>query len=167
MNRASFIRKIAAALALLCAAALPAHAAETGKPLPDLKGFGLEGDVPATRGKVVLLDFWASWCGPCKKSFPAIEEIHRAYKGRGLTVLAVSVDENAAAMKAFLKQHAVTFPVARDAKQKLVEAVKVSAMPTSLLVDRRGVVRFVNTGFRSDTEAKLRKQIEELLGDTK
>jgi thiol-disulfide isomerase/thioredoxin len=158
----------AALLALATIFPITAHAAEAGKPLPDLKGVALEGDVPSVRGKVVLVDFWASWCGPCRKSFPALEELHQRYKGRGLVVLGVSVDEDAGAMKRFLQQHAVTFPTARDAAHKLVEAVKVSAMPTSLLVDRHGVIRFVNSGFRgAETEAALRKQIEQLLSDSK
>lgn len=169
MSCAPFIIRILAVFVAAGVFVSPlALAAGKGATLPELKGFALEGDVPATRGKVVLLDFWASWCGPCKKSFPAIEELHRAYKGRGLTVLAVSVDEDAAAMKAFLRQHAVTFSVARDAKHRLVEAVKVSAMPTSLLVDRRGVIRFVNSGFNgAKTEKLLRQQIEQLLGEGK
>jgi peroxiredoxin len=84
-----------------------------------------------------------------------------------LVVFGVSVDEDAGAMKRFLQQHAVSFPTARDQAHKLVEAVKVSTMPTSLLVDRSGVVRFVNSGFRGETEALLRKQIEQLLSDSK
>jgi thiol-disulfide isomerase/thioredoxin len=145
-----------------------AEAAEAGKPLPDLKSAALEGTVPATRGKVLLLDFWASWCAPCRKSFPALDELHRLYKGRGLVVFGVSVDEDAGAMKRFLQQHAVSFPTARDQAHTLVEAVKVPTMPTTLLVDRRGVIRFVNSGFRgAETEALLAKQIEQLLSDSK
>ena len=125
-------------------------------------------DLSAYKGKVVYLDFWASWCAPCRKSFPALEELHRRYKARGLTVLGVSVDEDAGAMKQFLRQHAVTFPIVRDRGHKLVEAEKISAMPTSLLVDRHGVIRFVNSGFKgAETEAVLRRQIEQLLSDSK
>jgi thiol-disulfide isomerase/thioredoxin len=144
-----------------------ARAAETGKPLPELKGFALEGSVPATQGKVALVDFWASWCGPCKKSFPALESLYQQYKAQGLVVVGVSVDEDAAAMKNFLRQHAVSFSIARDASHKLVEAVKVGTMPTTLLVDRHGVIRFVHSGFHSGEEAALGREIEQLLHDTK
>ena len=86
----------------------------------------------------------------------------------GLVVLGVSVDEDAGAMKRFLRQHAVSFPTVRDREHKLIEAVKVGAMPTSLLVDRRGLIRFVNSGFKGpETEALLRRQIEQLLSDSK
>lgn len=157
-----------ALLALTAILPITSTAAEVGKALPDLKGAALVGDVPSTRGKVVLVDFWASWCGPCRKSFPALEELHQRYKGRGLVVFGVSVDEDAGAMKRFLQQHSVSFPIARDQAHKLVEAVKVGTMPTSLLVDRHGVIRFVNSGFKgADTEAALRKQIEQLLSDSK
>jgi len=159
---------LGAVLALCAFLPRIAEAAETGKPLPDLKGAALEGAVPSTRGKVLLLDFWASWCAPCRKSFPALEGIHQRYKARGLVVFGVSVDEDAGAMKRFLQQHAVSFSIARDQAHKLAEAVKVPTMPTTLLVDRRGVIRFVNSGFRgAETEALLAKQIEQLLSDSK
>lgn len=159
---------ILAALLVLLFAAIPAGAAEIGKPLPDLKGFALEGSVPAARGKVLLLDFWASWCGPCRKSFPVLEELHQRYKARGLIVLGVSVDEDAAAMKRFLQKNAVSFPSVRDQAHKLVGAMKISTMPTSVLVDRSGAIRFVNAGFKgAETEALYRKQIEQLLSDSK
>jgi thiol-disulfide isomerase/thioredoxin len=145
-----------------------AVAADAGKQLPELKGFVLEGDLPSMRGKVLLLDFWASWCVPCRKSFPVLDELHRSYKTRGLIALGVSVDEDAGAMKRFLQQHAVSFSIVRDQGHKLVEALKIGTLPTSLLVDRHGVIRFVNSGFKgAESEAALRKQIEQLLADSK
>lgn len=145
-----------------------AGAADAGRPFPDARALGIEGAWPATKGKVVLVDFWASWCGPCKKSFPALEALHRRYQSRGLVVIGVSVDEDAAAMKGFLKNHPVTFPIVRDAKHRLVESVNAKAMPTSLLVDRAGTIRFVNAGFKgAETEAEMTRQIEQLLKGSK
>jgi thiol-disulfide isomerase/thioredoxin len=145
-----------------------AGAAEVGKPLPDPGGFAFDGAWPSLRGKVVLVDFWASWCGPCKKSFPALEALHQRYKAKGLVVIGVSVDEDPAAMDRFLKQHAVSFPIVRDKSQKFVQTAKIGAMPTSLLVDRQGTIRFINSGFKgSASEAAMRQQIEQLLGAAK
>lgn len=154
------------ALALAGGAGTLQAAVKVGDALPDLGSLGLEGRLPdGLKGKVVLLDFWASWCGPCKLSFPVLEDLHRRYAERGLVVLGVNVDEKSAAMEAFLKKHTVTFPVVRDAQQKLVSQVDVSTMPTSLLIDGEGKVRYLHSGFHGDASRKeYEKEIELLLG---
>ena len=134
---------------------------------PDLKSFRLEGTVPDTRGKVVLLDFWASWCAPCKASFPEMERLYKSYGPRGFTIVAVSVDEKRDNMEHFVKSMRVSFPVVRDAQQKLVAAADVQTMPTSFLIDRSGKVRFVHSGFRGEqTVREYRREIETLLKET-
>lgn len=156
---------VAMAIAGLAAAAAAGPLKE-GDPLPALGAARLEGAVPAMTGRVVLVDFWASWCGPCKKSFPELDKLHRLYADRGFLVLAVSVDEKEADMRSFLAAHPVAFPAVRDAKQALVAQVGVEAMPTSLLVDRKGVVRFVHKGFHGEETVKwLREKIEALLAE--
>jgi len=100
-----------------------------GDKLPDLASFKLEGPLPKLEGQVVLLDFWASWCDPCKASFPEMEKLHKAFASRGLTILAVSVDERQENMQRFVKSTNVSFPIARDAQQKLVATADVKAMP--------------------------------------
>jgi len=166
--RSRHAARISFLLALSLAWSAVSGAAEVGKPLPDPQGFAFDRTWPSTRGKVVLVDFWASWCGPCKKSFPSLEALHQRYKAKGLVVVGVSVDEDPAAMVRFLKQHAVSFPTVRDKNQKFVQTAKIAAMPTSLLVDRRGTIRFVNSGFKgSESEAAMRQQIEQLLGGAK
>ena len=155
-------------LGALVAFALGAGAAEkmvkVGDAFPDLKQFQLEGPLPAAlAGKVVLVDFWASWCGPCKASFPVMADLHRRYAGRGLVILAVSVDEQKAAMDRFVKKHAAPFTVLRDATQKLAAAVNARTMPTAFLLDAEGRVRFVHSGFKEDTGKQYEKEIEELL----
>jgi thiol-disulfide isomerase/thioredoxin len=141
---------------------------EAGDRFPELGAFALEGDVPACDGKVVLVDFWASWCGPCKQSFPVLDALTAEYGARGLVVLGVSVDEEAAAMERFLERHPVEFATVRDVEHKLVAACAVEAMPTSFLIDGQGVVRFVHRGFRGAESAKeLREHIEQLLAGTK
>lgn len=148
--------------------ALSSQAADSlkvGDSFPDLAGFKLEGKLPDNlKGKVVLVDFWASWCGPCKQSFPVMEELHKRYAERGLLILAVNVDENRPAMEAFLKKAAPSFVVLRDLNQKLVEKMGVAAMPSSFLLDREGKVRFTHAGFRgTETRKKYEEEIESLL----
>ena len=116
-------------------------------------------------GKVVLVDFWASWCAPCKSSFPVLDSIYRKFKERGFLVVAVSVDESGDAMREFLGTHPVSFPVVRDARQQLVASAGIEAMPTSFLIDRTGKVVAVHAGFKGrETEEQLMTEIEKLLG---
>lgn len=134
---------------------------------PDLKNAAPTGtELPDTNGSVVLVDFWASWCAPCKASFPAFARLHSDYGERGLVVVAVSVDEKAAAYAAFLKKMVPPFVVVRDENRKLVSAVKVPTMPTSYLLGRDGRVRFVHSGFHgAATENELRRNIEAVLNE--
>jgi thiol-disulfide isomerase/thioredoxin len=140
-------------------------AIKPGDSFPDLAAFKLEGKLPdSTQGKVVLVDFWASWCEPCKQSFPVMQELHKRYAERGLVIIAVNVDENRPDMEAFLKKNSATFVVLRDANQKLVEKAGIATMPSSFLIDRDGKVRFVHTGFRgAETRKKYEEEIESLV----
>jgi len=139
-----------------------------GSKLPDLKHFGLEGTIPVLTGRVVVVDFWASWCGPCKTSFPLLDIIYRQFTSNGVVLLAVSVDEKAADMEKFLENHPVSFPVVRDARQRLVEAASVDGMPTSFVIDKDGVIQVVHKGFHAGkTEIELVREIESLLKKAK
>jgi len=138
---------------------------KTGDLFPDLGGFKLEGKLPdSLKGKVVLVDFWASWCEPCKQSFPVMEDLHKRYAEKGLIIIAVNVDENRADMEAFLKKNNVSFSILRDGGQKLVDKTGIATMPSSFLIDREGKVRFAHTGFRgAETKKKYEEEIESLL----
>lgn len=155
----------AVALLVLAVAQICPAALKEGDALPPLDSFGLEGKLPdKLKGQVILLDFWASWCGPCKKSFPAMQELHKQYAEHGLTIIAVSVDENREDMQRFLENANVSFTTVRDAGQKFVAAADVSAMPTSFLIDRAGKIRFVHKGFAGDETIKqYQEQIQLLL----
>jgi thiol-disulfide isomerase/thioredoxin len=147
------------------AARLPAQVAP-GAAFPELTSAGLTGTLPDTSGKVVLVDFWASWCAPCKASFPVYSRLQAAYAGRGLAIVAVSVDDSADAYSSFVAKLKPSFATVHDAGHKLVSAVQVPTMPTSYLVDRSGKVRFMHPGFHGDqTERELRKEIEALLDE--
>ena len=164
MNRRHFLQS---SILLAASTASPLWAADGWKAknvLPDLSTFGLEGTLPKLKGKVVYLDFWASWCAPCKASFPVLNRWHEQLGKKGFTVLGINVDETAAAMNAFLKKNQVSFPTVRDAAQKLVAAANVSTMPTSFLIDQQGVIQQVHTGFREKDAADLLAKINALLG---
>jgi thiol-disulfide isomerase/thioredoxin len=139
-------------------------ALEPGDPLPDLSTFGLEGEIPELTGKVVLLDFWASWCAPCKASFPVFDELHRDSASKGLVIFAVSTDQKVKAYESFLKRMQPTFTTVWDGKQTLVAELSPPAMPTSYLFGRDGKLRSVHRGFHGDkTALELKTEIEALL----
>lgn len=140
-----------------------------GDNLPDFAPFRLEGKLPEElKGRVILLDFWASWCGPCKSSFPAMEQLTKRYADQGLTIIAVSVDEKRENIQRFLEANKVSFAVVRDAQHKLVAAADIRSMPTSFLIDRSGKIRFVHAGFDQDKSPReYAKEIEQLLREPK
>lgn len=135
---------------------------EVGKAMPKLSGL-LTG-APNTAGKVVLVDFWASWCAPCKASFPSLNRLHQKYAAKGLVIVGVGVDEDAAKFQAFANKQKVAFTLVHDAKHKAAAFFAPSTMPSSYLVDRKGIIRYIHTGFKgAKTEAEYAKEIEELL----
>ena len=138
---------------------------KVGDTLPELSTFGLEGKLPDDlKGKVVLLDFWASWCGPCKESFPVMDELQQKYGAKGLVILAVNVDEKVAAMKDFLKDHPVKFTIVHDATKKLVGTANIASMPTSFLIGKDGKVVAIHKGFHGKETAKeYVAEVEKLL----
>lgn len=167
----SSLKKILMMAALVGTAVLPVRAEiKVGSPFPALAAAGLEplsgGSLPDTTGKVVLVDFWASWCAPCKASFPMIAKLHQDLSGRGLIIAAVGIDEKPALAAAFVKKLAPPFLTLHDKQQKLVQQVVVPTMPTSYLIGRDGRVRFVHEGFHGEaTDRELRRQIESLLAE--
>jgi peroxiredoxin len=156
-------------LAVVGVTCLSASAAgwKSGDALPDLSTFGLEGKLPDNlKGKVVVLDFWASWCVQCKESFPALERLHEKYGNQGLVVVGVTVDEKAADVEKFLKKTPVKFSIARDAKQKLATAADVDELPATYFIDRSGKIRYAHTGFDGkQTEKKYQEEIKKLLDE--
>ncbi|MSU34231.1 MAG: TlpA family protein disulfide reductase [Pedosphaera sp.] len=151
---------LAAIAGLVATAAVPAFlraasaGPKAGDTLPDLTSFGLEGTLPDLKGKTVLIDFWASWCGPCKKSFPSLAKLHEKYSAKGFLILAVSVDEEKEDMDKFLEKNPVPFPVVRDPKSQLAEKLGIDVMPTSILVGADGKIRMVHRGFEGESTRK-------------
>ena len=118
-----------------------------------------------TGNDVVIVDFWASWCAPCKTSFPVLNRWHEELSPKGLTILGVSVDETALEMRNFLTRTPAAFALVRDANHKLVAAADVSTMPTAFLISRKGIIRHIHNGFHPKDEALLSTQINALLAE--
>lgn len=155
-----------AACALLLAAGAARAELKPGDSFPALALTG--GTVPATAGHVTIVDFWASWCAPCKASFPVYAKLQADDAARGLVIVAVSVDDRPADYDGFLRRMHPPFVTLLDARKQLVTAVQVPAMPTSYVLDRAGRIRFIHVGFHgAATEKELRAQIESLLAETK
>jgi len=161
---------VAIAVAAAVSACIPSPSradVHVGDSFPPLASAGLVGNpLPRTAGKVVLVDFFASWCAPCKASFPAYGRLNAEFAARGLVIVAVSVDQVAGDYDAFVRALAPTFFVTLDRDQRLVREAGVPTMPTSYLVDRMGRVRYVHPGFRgAETERALRTEIAGLVAE--
>ncbi len=159
-----------AVLASAIALALPTQAETipTGQPappvvLPSLTEQGKTYDLAAMRGQVVYVDFWASWCGPCRVSFPIIDEIYGEFSSRGFQVLAINVDEYPEDAMEFLAELPVSYPVVRDAEGKAPGDFGILGMPTGFLIDQQGTVRKIHQGFRKSDAEWLRAEILKLL----
>jgi thiol-disulfide isomerase/thioredoxin len=135
-----------------------------GKPAPAFKAKALDGtdiDLSALHGKVVLIDFWATWCGPCKREIPSIEKIYNEFREKGLVVLGMSVGEDQATVAKFVKTAAVTYPILQvNDTAELVAGLSVNAFPTVVLIDRDGKVASYEAGARG--EAALRADLAKL-----
>jgi thiol-disulfide isomerase/thioredoxin len=123
-------------------------------------------DLNRLKGQVVFVDFWASWCGPCAKSFPFMNDLNRDLKDRGLQIIGVNLDENIEEAKQFLNQLPADFIIVTDAERECAKNFGVKAMPSSYLIDRKGVIRHVHLGFRPDEAEEFRVLIEKLLAES-
>jgi thiol-disulfide isomerase/thioredoxin len=159
-------RIVLAAGMLLCTAV---QAAEVGEPAPAFSGEPLQSGAAVSleqfRGKIVYLDFWASWCGPCRHSLPWLSQMRSDYAARGFEVIAVNVDEQPQDGLDFLKKYPVTYPTVRDAEGRIAHLYDVKTMPMSYLIDRQGVVRLVHQGFNKKDTPQLRAAVTQLLGE--
>jgi cytochrome c biogenesis protein CcmG/thiol:disulfide interchange protein DsbE len=122
-------------------------------------------DLDQFRGRVVYLDFWASWCTPCRQSFPWMQTLKNTYEERGLKILTVNLDADRADADRFLARFKPTFEVRFDPAGALAESYGVKGMPSSVLIDRHGVARFTHVGFRPVDAALYEAQVRELLDE--
>jgi len=162
------VRKYLLALAL-CFPCIANAGVGVGDTAPEVSLASLSSDTEVSlsslRGKVVYLDFWASWCGPCRVSFPILENLRAELGGQGFEVLAVSVDEEEADARDFLNEVSVSYPVVLDSSGATPTVWAPPGMPTGYLIDRQGVVRGIHAGFKKSDGDKLRVAITKLLGE--
>jgi thiol-disulfide isomerase/thioredoxin len=132
-----------------------------GFELPDVGGAG-DQSLDAHAGKVVIVDFWATWCEPCKQSFPVYQKLVDAMGGE-LVVLAVSQDDDAKGIPAFRSETGAKFPIVWDDGKAVAKTYDPPTMPTAFIVDKSGIIRFVHAGYRAGDEATLEEEVRSLL----
>lgn len=115
------------------------------------------------RGQVVMLNFWASWCGPCRQEMPLLDDMSKRYSSAGFVLYGVNVEEDNTDALKLIKQLGVSFPILWDAESKASSLYNVDAMPTTVLIDKKGQIRYVNRGYKAGDENKYRDQIRELI----
>lgn len=162
-------RHLASLIVAGCVAFLPlggVGAAELRQAAPDftLKSLGGKNlKLSEMSGNVVLINFWASWCGPCREEMPLLNALHKKYEPLGFSVWGVNVEENSASAKGFLKDFPVDFPILLDHTNEVSRQYKVIAMPTTVVVDRDGNMRYLHQGYKSGDEATYRQMVKELV----
>jgi thiol-disulfide isomerase/thioredoxin len=155
------------ALLAVFAFALTGAALQSGQRAPAVAGARLDGQgqlsLAGLRGKVVYLDFWASWCKPCALSLPTLDGFRKEFPAKDFAVLAINVDNDPKLARTFLSRRPVGYPSLFDPEGKLPVKYGVETMPTSFLIDREGVIRRVHKGFRKEDVPELRRAIQELI----
>lgn len=167
------MNRLANILLLSIAGLLPfssLHAAEVGHklgacPLTQLSNSIQPVELKSFSGKVLYIDFWASWCPPCAKSFPFLNELQQQYAQQGLQIIGVNLDEQPEDAEKFLVKFPAKFTLASDLTKQCAENFGVAAMPSSYLIDRKGVIRHIHLGFRAGETEELHKLVKQLLAE--
>ena len=164
------IRSLVAALAstLSLVALTPAVAATPAAYVvaPDFTLRGADGRnvrLDELRGQVVLVNFWATWCGPCREEMPRLDTLYQKYRKSGFVLLGVNIDDNPATALSTAQKLNVSFPILLDTDKKVSKLYDLSTMPSTVVIDRDGKVRFLTRGFRDGTERDYEQQIRGLL----
>jgi peroxiredoxin len=146
--------------------AAQAGAGNTNAPAPDFTlpaRAGPEVSLSGLKGQVVLINFWATWCGPCRREMPLLDQLYQRYKGLGFAMLGVNVEEDSTLADRFLKDTPVSFPVLLDRQNAVSKLYDVTAMPSTVLVDREGRVRYVHYGYQPGIENQYQDEIRSLI----
>ena len=145
---------------------LAAAAANPGAPAPDFTLAARDGgkvSLAELKGQVVMINFWATWCGPCRQEMPLFAQLQSKYEPLGFTLLAVNVEPDSAAAVNWLKGMPITFPVLFDTDSAVAGRFGVEGMPSTVFVDRQGQVRYVHRGYKPGDEAKYADMIRSLV----
>ena len=166
MIRSNTIRGCKSMAVLLAGVILSASAAELSGPAPDFVLSARDGRQVALselEGQVVLLNFWATWCGPCRQEMPHLEALYERYSDLGFTLLGVNVEEDSSGADKFLAETPVTFPILFDPKSEVSKKYDVIDMPSTVIIDRAGNMRFIHHGYQPGYENEYQAQIRALL----
>lgn len=158
--RSSFL--IAALFAVTCTAS----AIEVSQEAPDFTLKSMDGEnfrLHEHRGKVILLNFWASWCGPCRQEMPILSRIHERYADTGFMVLGVNIDKKEKKARQIAEKVNVRFPLLLDQKNEISEQYEVSSMPYTVLIDRDGNINYIHKGYKPGDEAQYVNKLRKLL----
>jgi peroxiredoxin len=155
-----------AALAAALVLSVPTLAAAPNAPAPQFS-LGARGgqnvSLAQYKGQVVMINFWASWCGPCRQEMPLLESIYKKYNKLGFTMLGVNVEPDSNAANAWLKETPVSFPILYDTESKVSKLYDVAGMPTSVIIDRAGKVRLIHRSYRPGDENEYLDSIRSLI----
>ena len=161
------MRNRIAALIAAAGLALPALAADpTGGPAPQFtlgSKAGQNVSLAQYKGQVVMLNFWASWCGPCRQEMPLLESIYKKYNRLGFTLIGVNVEPDSNAANEWLKQTPVSFPILYDKESKVSKMYDVAGMPSTVIIDRTGKVRVLHRGYKPGDENEYLDSIRTLV----
>jgi peroxiredoxin len=152
-------------------ASAPSGSGEThpllGKPGPEFSEKTVTGartvSMHDLNGKVAIVDFWATWCNPCRKSFPKLEELNAKYGKSGLKIVGISEDDDKSSIPAFASDLGAKFPLVWDENKAIASKWQPKSMPTTFIVDRKGTVRFVHLGYHDDEEELIEREVKSLL----
>ncbi len=181
LRGAAFVAAAAALVSAGCVAGGPGQAVSAqsrqssegglvGNPAPDFSVAPVAGargelSLKQLHGKVVLVDFWGTFCTPCKSSFPKLQALHAKYAGSGLQIVGISEDEaeDTAKIPAFASTYGAKFAIGWDEDRSISQRYQPETMPSSFLIDRKGIVRFAHVGYRAGDEVQIEKEIQDLL----
>ncbi|MFQ6005417.1 MAG: TlpA family protein disulfide reductase [Woeseia sp.] len=159
------ITLLGALLSILAASGI-ASSGLAGQPAPDFVLKSATGEnlrLREYRGDVVMINFWATWCGPCRQEMPLLDELYGRYQRVGFSLLGVNIDDDSRRAMAMVDELGVTFPVLFDEDKQVSKLYEVEAMPVTLLLDREGTVRHVHLGYQPGYEQKYLNEIRALL----
>ena len=149
-----------------CAASSLASSGMEGQTAPDFALKSSTGEnlrLSEYRGEVVMINFWATWCGPCRQEMPLLDELYSRYSRVGFSLLGVNIDDNSSKAMNMVEELGVSFPVLFDSSKEVSKLYEVEAMPVTVLIDREGTVRYVHHGYKPGYEEKYLDQIRSLL----
>jgi thiol-disulfide isomerase/thioredoxin len=164
--RTRILPPVAFALSFTFLVASSATAVSVGSRAPEIGLEDLNGRpvrLSSLRGKVLIVDFWASWCAPCREEMPVLNRLQERYREQGLVVIGVNVDNNVRNARTFLRRTPVQFRIVHDPGKDVADRYNPPRMPSSYIVDRRGVIRHVHEGFRSGDAATIEREVRALL----